>query len=112
MKKKVLSMFLASAMALSVVACGSSNTGADTSAPASDATPKTETSTETTTTTETAAEPEVASELTDGKFAETRQITVEIYDRGNDGGSDPENNIYTEFIKKGMLARRQTSAPC
>ena len=104
MKKKVLSMFLASAMALSVVACGSSNTGADTSsAPASDAAPKAETSTETTATTETAAEPEVASELTDGKFAETRQITVEIYDRGNDGGSDPENNIYTDFIKKGML---------
>ncbi|MBQ6406404.1 MAG: extracellular solute-binding protein [Butyrivibrio sp.] len=104
MKKKVLSMFLASAMALSVVACGSSNTSADTSAPASDAAPKTETAAETKTeTTETAAEPAVASELTDGKFAETRQITVEIYDRGNDGGSDPENNIYTEFIKKGML---------
>ncbi|MBQ3797627.1 MAG: sugar ABC transporter substrate-binding protein [Butyrivibrio sp.] len=104
MKKKVLSMFLASAMALSVVACGSSNTSADTSAPASDAAPKTETAAETKTeTTETAAEPAVASELTDGKFAETRQITVEIYDRGNDGGSDPENNMYTEYIKKGML---------
>ena len=107
MKKKVLSMFLASAMALSVVACGSSNNTADTSAPASDATPKQETSTESTaateTVTETAAEPASASELTDGKFADTRQITVEIYDRGNDGGSDPENNMYTEYIKKGML---------
>ena len=104
MKKKVLSMFLASAMALSVAACGSSNSGADTTAPASDAAPAQDTQAETATeTTEAAAEPEVASELTDGKFAETRQITVEIYDRGNDGGSDPENNIYTEFIKKGML---------
>ena len=104
MKKKVLSMFLASAMALSVVACGSSNGGTttDTQTASTDAAPKQETTT-TETKTETAAEPEVASELTDGKFAETRQITVEIYDRGNDGGSDPENNMYTEFIKKGML---------
>lgn len=43
------------------------------------------------------------SEIVDGKFAETRSITVEVYDRGNDGGSDPENNMYTEYIKKGML---------
>ena len=44
-----------------------------------------------------------SSELVDGKFAETRHITVEIYDRGNDGGTDPTNNMYTEYIKKGML---------
>lgn len=42
-------------------------------------------------------------EIVDGKFTETRHITVEVYDRGNDGGSDPTNNMYTEFIKKGML---------
>lgn len=42
-------------------------------------------------------------EIVDGKFTETRHITVEVYDRGNDGGSDPANNMYTEFIKKGML---------
>ena len=101
MKKKVLSMFLASAMALSIVACGSSNGGATTETPA--ATTETPAATTETQAEAPAAEPEVASELTDGKFAETRQITVEIYDRGNDGGSDPENNIYTEFIKKGML---------
>ncbi len=104
MKNKVLSVLLASAMVFSVAACGSSEVA---STPAADA-PKAETQTatqETATTTETAAEPaaEATSELTDGKFAETRQITVEIYDRGNDGGSDPENNMYTEFIKKGML---------
>ena len=29
-----------------------------------------------------------AEELTDGKFAETKHITVEVYDRGIDGGSD------------------------
>ena len=106
MKKKVLSMFLASAMALSVVACGSSNSGADTSAPASDAAPAQEAKTETATeTTETAAEPEVASELTDGKFAETRQITVEIYDRGIFCGAAAATDIYTDFIKKGMLEK-------
>lgn len=42
-------------------------------------------------------------EIVDGKFAETRKITVEVYDRGNDGGSDPVNNMYTEYIKNGML---------
>ena len=102
MKKKVLSMLLASAMALSMVACGQS--GADTAtteAPA--ATETAPASTDTAAATETAAEPAGSSELTDGKFADTRSITVEIYDRGNDGGSDPENNMYTEYIKKGML---------
>ena len=34
-----------------------------------------------------------AEELTDGKFAETRHITVEIYNRNNDGGTDPTNNV-------------------
>lgn len=42
-------------------------------------------------------------EIVDGKFTSTRHITVEVYDRGNDGGSDPTNNMYTEYIKKGML---------
>ena len=44
-----------------------------------------------------------AEELTDGKFAETKHITVEVYDRGIDGGSDVTNNKYTEYIKQGML---------
>lgn len=42
-------------------------------------------------------------EIVDGKFTTTRHITVEVYDRGNDGGSDPTNNMYTDYIKKGML---------
>ena len=42
-------------------------------------------------------------ELVDGRFVEMRKITVEVYDRGNDGGSTPENNVYTDFIKEGML---------
>jgi len=39
----------------------------------------------------------------DGKFTETRHITVEIYNRNNDGGSDPTNNVWTDYIKAGML---------
>jgi len=103
MKKKVLSMFLASAMALSIVACGSSNGGTttETQTGSSDTTASQETSSETTAAT--TEEAQGSSELVDGKFPETRSITVEVYDRGNDGGSDPENNMYTEYIKKGML---------
>ena len=29
-------------------------------------------------------------EIVNGKFVETRSITVEIYDRSNDGGTKPE----------------------
>ncbi|HML45851.1 MAG TPA: extracellular solute-binding protein, partial [Clostridia bacterium] len=42
-------------------------------------------------------------EIVDGRFTTTRQITVEIFDRANDGGSKPEDNFYTNFIKEGML---------
>ncbi len=42
-------------------------------------------------------------EIVDGRFVTTRQITVEIYDRANDGGTKPEDNFYTNFIKEGML---------
>lgn len=43
------------------------------------------------------------SELENGKFKETKKITVEVFDRANDGGSKPEDNVYTKFIKEGML---------
>jgi putative aldouronate transport system substrate-binding protein len=43
------------------------------------------------------------SELVNGKFKEVRKITVEVYDRANDGGSKPEDNVYTKYIKEGML---------
>jgi putative aldouronate transport system substrate-binding protein len=42
-------------------------------------------------------------ELVNGRFSRTRSITVEVYDRSNDGGSKPEDNVYTDFIKAGML---------
>jgi len=41
----------------------------------------------------------------DGKFTETRHITVEIYNRNNDGGTDPTNNVWTDYLKKGMLEK-------
>ena len=41
----------------------------------------------------------------DGKFTETRHITVEIYNRYNDGGSDPTDNVWTAYIKQGMLEK-------
>ena len=95
MKKKVLSVVLACAMVFSLAACGntsggSANAPAGTDSNGSDAAPSGDA---------------VASELTDGKFADTRHITVEVYDRNNDGGSDPTNNVYTEYIKKGMLEK-------
>ena len=37
------------------------------------------------------------------RFKETRKISVEVYERNNDGGSDPTDNFYTDFIKEGML---------
>ncbi|MBQ6399612.1 MAG: extracellular solute-binding protein [Clostridia bacterium] len=41
----------------------------------------------------------------DGKFTETRHIKVEIFNRNNDGGSDPTNNVFTDYIKAGMLQK-------
>ncbi|MBO4415670.1 MAG: sugar ABC transporter substrate-binding protein [Lachnospiraceae bacterium] len=40
-------------------------------------------------------------QLVDGKFPEKKHITVEVYDR--DGGTPANDNMYTDFIKKGML---------
>lgn len=45
----------------------------------------------------------LAEEIVDGRFTTTRKITVEIYDRSNPGGTTPEDNFYTDFIKEGML---------
>ena len=41
----------------------------------------------------------------DGKFTETRHIKVEIFNRNNDGGSDPTNNPFTDYIKQNMLEK-------
>jgi len=44
-------------------------------------------------------------QFVDGKFTEPVTITVEIYNRSNDGGTDPTNNKFTDYIKKGMLEK-------
>ena len=87
MKRKIVALVLACTMGLSMVACGGSSDSATKSSSEGEA----------------AASEAGSSELVDGKFAETRHITVEVYDRGNDGGTDPTDNMYTEYIKKGML---------
>ncbi|MBO6006986.1 MAG: extracellular solute-binding protein [Lachnospiraceae bacterium] len=98
MKKKVLSLLLAGSMVLSMAACGKTSDTQPVGVP--------EVGTVDQSTFEgdgTEIEGGSSSELVDGRFAETRHITVEIYDRGNDGGTDPTNNMYTDYIKKGML---------
>lgn len=100
MKKKVLSILLAGAMVMSMAACGGDSGNNQSSAASGSST----SSGSSAATGSSAADAGNASgELVDGRFAETRTITVEVYNRENDGGSDPTNNMYTEYIKKGML---------
>ncbi|MDR1669569.1 MAG: extracellular solute-binding protein [Oscillospiraceae bacterium] len=37
------------------------------------------------------------------RFLETRNLTVEIYNRSNDGGTDPTNNYFTDYLKQAIL---------
>lgn len=90
MFKKALCLILACVMILSLAACGKDEKKPNPLNPEFTPTPITV---------------ETVEEFKDGKFSTTRKITVEIYDRGNDGGSDPENNMYTDYIKKGMLEK-------
>lgn len=103
MKRKVISMMLACSMILGLTACGGSSDGGNTTTTSNDTTKETvkETAKDSGDADQKAAE---TSDFVDGKFTETRKITVEVYDRGNDGGSDPTNNKYTQYIKDGMLA--------
>ncbi len=91
--KKILSILSVCVMLTAAfTACGNKGNSSETQT-----TTKAASGTETT-----VAETEKA-EIVDGKFVETRKITVEIFDRGNDGGSTPEDNFYTDYIKEGML---------
>ena len=104
MKKKIISMALACCMTLSLAACkgGENATENTTGDPVKDTQTAPTEAEETPTEAATTDDP-TNGEVVNGKFVETRKITVEVYDRGNDGGSDPTNNMYTEYIKKGML---------
>ena len=83
MKKRVVSLMLAAMMMVMAAGCGAKSGNGDAS--------------------NGGAAADASALGADGKFAEKQHITVEVYDRGNDGGSDPVNNKYTEYIKKGML---------
>lgn len=104
MKKRILSILLMCSIVLALAACGNSDKDSkqtqsnNNSQQTTDNSAKSDTKTDTNT-----ASNEDNSELEGRRFKTTRKITVEVYDRGNDGGSDPENNMYTEYIKKRML---------
>ena len=83
MKKMLISMLVVCSMVLVLTACGGNKTESNT--------PNTQ------------GQSTSGDEMVDGRFTETRTITVEIYDRGNDGGSDPTDNMYTDYIKENML---------
>lgn len=92
--KKTLSLLITFVMIFALlVAC------APVSTPAKDPTPTKAPDSSTPTT----SAPADDAEIVNGRFVKTRKITVEIYDRSNDGGSKPEDNFYTDFIKEGML---------
>ena len=77
MKKKIISLMLAGTM-IALTACGNSN--ADTPAPSTDSAANSSQKTETTDTgaaADSGTEAAATGELVDGKFAETRHITVE-----------------------------------
>ncbi len=99
--KRMLSILLACLMLVSMLAaCGNTGTSGTTATPSASASASA------------SAAPSGSSDPTpdadgmiNGRFVETKKITVEVYDRGNDGGSPPENNVYTDYIKKGMLEK-------
>ncbi|MDR1772575.1 MAG: extracellular solute-binding protein [Hungatella sp.] len=86
MKKRMIAVLTLLALAASLTACG--NRKADTAPEGSQSA---------------AASGGTSEELDGVRFKETRKITVEVFDRANDGGSKPENNFYTDYIKEGML---------
>jgi len=103
--KKTLSLLLACVMLVTLLAActvtpinttpatPSTKTEEPTKAPSTPSTPSTPKD-----------EPTKAADPTAAPKAEKpKEITVEIFDRGNTGGSDPEDNYYTDYIKRGML---------
>ncbi|MCQ2524001.1 MAG: extracellular solute-binding protein [Lachnospiraceae bacterium] len=102
MKKKVLSVLLAATMVLSLAACGEKAPSTSTSTPDST---EASVSTEAPASTDVAA-PEAPAEvegMKDGKFVETRHISVEVYDR--DGATPANDNVWTDWIKAQMLEK-------
>jgi len=101
MKKKIFAAVLAAAMVLSLAACGGDTTSASASNPAPAA------STDSTVASTDDVDPNApdARGMVNGKFAETRHISVELYDRNVDGGTEAGNNAWTKWIQQQMLDR-------
>lgn len=106
--KKFISVLLICCMVIfTVTACGKNSKNANNT---QDVTATPEVKKDTTNSSSSDSKGEVSTvadptngEVVDGKFVTTRKITVEVYDRGNDGGSSPTDNSYTKYIKEGML---------
>ncbi len=98
MRKFMSVLLLCCMMAMTLAGCNKNKEPEN--SPTSQNVTQDDSSTEATTNTEATAD---AEGMVDGKFLETREITVEVYDRDNDGGSDPTNNAYTKWIQEGML---------
>ena len=43
----------------------------------------------------------------DGKFTETRHITVEVFERTNEGCTDPTTTAFAQYLQKAMGRRRR-----
>ena len=96
MKKRILSILLMLCMVVSLAACGkeeSTNSGNSNNANSGNASTSDEKKDDNKKddSANTGAEVE-QSGFVNGKFTDTRKITVEIYDRGNDGGTDYSSN--------------------
>ena len=91
---KLLSLAVALTLVLGLfAACGQSTPPADSSAPAASSSA--------------AASSEASSDAP--ATAEPSELRVEIFDRATQGGSDPTNNFWTDFIKEKMLAQHNVS---
>ena len=101
MKKKIFAAVLAAAMVLSLAACG----GDTTSASASNSAPAASTDSTVASTDDVDPNTPDARGMVNGKFAETRHISVELYDRNVDGGTEAGNNAWTKWIQQQMLDR-------
>lgn len=108
--KKLLAVLLCLVMVLSLAACGGDDTTAETptEAPATTKAPADPTPEATATPMPVIDDTSVIEDITegelvDGKFAETRHISVEVYDR--DGATPANDNVWTDWIKAQMLEK-------
>lgn len=100
--RKIISILLVCCMLSAILtACGKKGETVSNNTTQTDSTA--DASTDNSTTDSSASGSTDNAEIVDGKFVETRHITVEVYDRANDGGTKPEDNYYTNYIKEGML---------